>query len=175
MKIIAILFLGLTMMSYGQTLKVKGKKYLDKENFTLVKYSTCDSTKTMRIVTDNELSLSASNLLTKMHTLQKADTSSINEGVVHFIRRSAIDSNLNVLLIDVKVDQSYRIANLEYISDILDNDDILHQDIDFLKPTKVYVNYFQVFMNSNKAEHVLITLVLKSGELKRYNYYNTEM
>ena len=175
MKLLALLFLLASINLFGQGIKVNSKKYLDKEKLTLVKYTSCDSTKTLRILTDNEVSSIASRRLSDMYDLPIADSTFINDGVVDFAKKTAVDSNLNVLLFNITVSKNLREPNLEYVMDILENDDILHMNIESHQPVTVYVNYFQVITLKYKCEHVVITLFLPSNEEKKYYYYNTEL
>lgn len=175
MKLLALLFLLVSINLFGQGITVNSKKYLDKDKLSLVKYTSCDSTKTLRVLTDNTISSIASNRLCRMSDLPNADTSYINKGVINFIKKTAADSNLNVLLIDINVSSNIRESNLEYVMDILDNDDILHMNIESSQPITTYINYFQVFTHDlRKCEHVVITLVFENKEVKYY-YFNTEL
>lgn len=172
MKTIITLFLIVTINLFGQDITVNSKQYLDKETLTLTDYTTCDTTKTLRVITDYVLSKIASNRLSKMFDLPTYYETEFEVGVNHFIEKISADSNMNVLLIDVNVSNRFMLSNLEYITDIIENDEVLFKTIRELEPNSVYINYFQVFTIKHKCEHTIITLNLPNNELKRFYYFN---
>ena len=176
MKLLVLLFLLVSINLFGQGITVNSRKYLDRENLNIVEYTTCDTAKTLRMLTDNTLSNIATSRLCKMIDLPKGDTSYISKGVINFVKKTAIDSNLNILLFDINVSANIREPNLEYVMDILDNDNVLHKNIKLNKPITAYVNYFQIFTHdSHKCEHAVITLVINNKEEVKYYYYNCEL
>jgi hypothetical protein len=164
------LLVSLNVMS--QDIKVIEKKYYDKETKVLSKYTTCDSSQTIRVVSDNMISLLATtklyeNLKTTDRSIQVVNV--IGPGVEHFIRKTAIDSNKNVLFININSndDKSYAKRIIYRI----------YQDKDFLndvkkdKPKTMYVNYFQVITFDNQCEHIVVTVIRENEENKYYYYY----
>jgi len=174
MKTILLVFLLLVFNTFGQKIVVNHRIYIDLQTLELSEYTTCDSTKTLRIMTDDVLSEIATKKLSKMYDLLTDEDDGVMHSGYDFGKKVAQDSVMNVLLINVSVSNSYKLSALEYISDILDNDDVLHREISYFRPTKLYVNYFQVVMNNNKREHVVVTLILPDESTKKYYYYNEE-
>jgi hypothetical protein len=144
--------------------------YIDTVNLYPTEYTTCDSTKTLRIMTDNELSNMASDRLSKMYKLSNDYDNEFLNGGFDFSKKVAVDSSKNILLIYVDVSNSYKLSAIDAMLDYIDRDDLLHKDIKKLSAKMIYVNYFQVFTSTSKREHVVVTLVLPNDENKKYYY-----
>lgn len=173
MKTILTILLLLAYNTFAQNLTVLGRVYIDTVNLYPTEYTTCDSTKTLRIMTDNELSNMASDRLSKMYKLSNDYDNEFLNGGFDFCKKVAVDSSKNILLIYVDVSNSYKLTAIEAIMDYVDEDDVLHKDIKELNPKMIYVNYFQVFNSVYKREHVVVTLVLPNNENKKYYYIDT--
>ena len=173
MKTILTILLLLAYNTFAQNLTVLGKIYIDTVNLYPTEYTTCDSTKTLRIMTDNELSNMASDRLSKMYKLSNDYDNEFLNGGFDFSKKVAVDSSKNILLIYVDVSNSYKLSAIDAIMGYVDEDDVLHKDIKELNPKMIYVNYFQVFNNVYKREHVVVTLVLPNNENKNYYYIDT--
>ena len=173
MKTILTILLLLAYNTFAQNLTVLGKIYIDTVNLYPTEYTTCDSTKTLRIMTDNELSNMASDRLSKMYKLSNDYDNEFLNGGFDFSKKVAVDSSKNILLIYVNVSNSYKLSAIDAIMDYVNEDDVLHKDIKELNPKMIYVNYFQVFNSVYKREHVVVTLVLPNNENKKYYYIDT--
>ena len=173
MKTILTILLLLAYNTFAQNLTVLGRVYIDTVNLYPTEYTTCDSTKTLRIMTDDGLSNMASDRLSKMYSLSNDYDNEFLNGGFDFCKKVAVDSSKNILLIYVDVSNSYKLTAIEAIMDYVNEDDVLNKDIKELNPKMIYVNYFQVFNNVYKREHVVVTLVLPNNENKKYYYIDT--
>lgn len=173
MKTILTILLLLAYNTFAQNVTVLGRVYIDTVNLYPTEYTTCDSTKTLRIMTDDGLSNMASDRLSKMYSLSNDYDNEFLNGGFDFCKKVAVDSSKNILLIYVDVSNSYKLTAIEAIMDYVDEDDVLHKDIKELNPKMIYVNYFQVFNSVYKREHVVVTLVLPNNENKKYYYIDT--
>ena len=171
MKTILIFLLLLAFNTFAQDVTVLGRIYIDTAIMSPAEYTTCDTTKTLRIMTDNDLSNIASDRLSKMFKLSDDYDNEFLYGGFEFGKKVAVDSSKNILIIYVDVSNSYKLDAIESIMEYIDEDDVLHKDIKELKPKMIYTNYFQVFNSTSKCEHVVVTLVLPNNENKKY-YYN---
>lgn len=173
MKTILTILLLLAYNTFAQNLTVLGRVYIDTVNLYPTEYTTCDSTKTLRIMTDDGLSNMASDRLSKMYSLSNDYDNEFLNGGFDFCKKVAVDSSKNILLIYVDVSNSYKLTAIEAIMDYVNEDDVLNKDIKELNPKMIYVNYFQVFNSVYKREHVVVTLVLPNNENKKYYYIDT--
>lgn len=173
MKTILTILLLLAFNTFAQNLTVLGRVYIDTVNLYPTEYTTCDSTKTLRIMTDDGLSNMASDRLSSNFELFNDYDNEFLNGGFDFCKKVAVDSSKNILLIYVDVSNSYKLTAIEAIMDYVNEDDVLHKDIKELNPKMIYVNYFQVFNSVYKREHVVVTLVLPNNENKKYYYIDT--
>ena len=170
MKTILTILLLVAYNTFAQNVTVLGRMYIDTVNLYPTEYTTCDSTKTLRIMTDDGLSNMASDRLSKMYNLPNEYDNEFLNGGFDFCKKVAVDSSKNILLIYVDVSNSYKLSAIDAMLDYIDRDDLLHKDIKKLSAKMIYVNYFQVFTSTSKREHVVVTLVLPNGENKKYYY-----
>ena len=175
MRVLTVFFFSLliSLNVMSQDIKVIEKKYYDKETKELSKYTTCDSNQTIRVVSDNMISL-----LTTTYLYEKLKTSnrSINlltimgDGVNHFISKTAIDSNKNILFINISSYSDKQFA--KHASNRVLKDKQFLKDVKKDVPKTLYVNYFQVIAPDNQSEHVVVTVIRDNQENKYYYYYN---
>jgi hypothetical protein len=157
----------------SQDIKVIEKKYYDKDTKVLSKYTTCDSNKTIRVVSDNMISTSSTAMLYQklgMSGKKFSVSNVVNDGVKHFISKTAIDSSKNILYINIS---SYDVN--EYVKDIVNTickDKKFMKDFKSDKPISFYVNYFQVMAPDNQCEHIVITVIRENQENKYFYYHN---
>ena len=69
MKTVLTFLLLLAFNTFAQDVTVLGRIYIDTAVMSPTEYTTCDTTKTLRIMTDNDLSNIASDRLSKMYSL----------------------------------------------------------------------------------------------------------
>ena len=173
MKTVLTFLLLLAFNTFAQDVTELGRIYIDTAVMSPTEYTTCDTTKTLRIMTDNDLSNIASDRLSKMYSLSNDYDNEFLNGGFDFCKKVAVDSSKNILLIYVDVSNSYKIDAIEAIMEYVDEDKVLHKDIKELTPKMIYTNYFKVFTSTSKREHVVVTLVLPNDENKKYYYIDT--
>lgn len=165
MKLI-LMFIILSFMSFGQdSIQVLKRFYVDKETFKYSDYITCDSTKTIRVVYDNEISNAISSRLSELHN-KNYTYEDILDGNAYFIKQAAIDSNKNVMAINILsngIDTFVEnaICGIETDSELM---------VELIDPTTkfFYVNYFQVLsLNNRQTEFIEIT-VRRRFTIERY-------
>lgn len=166
MKIGLLLVMLLSFASFGQdSIQILKRSYLDKKTFTYSDYTTCDSMQTIRVVYDNEISNAISSRLSELYN-KNYTYEDILDGNAYFIKQAAIDSNKNVMAINILsngIDSfvEYAICGIETDSEIM---------VELIDPTTkiFYVNYFQVLsLNNRQTEFIEIT-VRRRFTIERY-------
>lgn len=163
---LTILILMLSFVSFAQdSIQILKKTYLDKKSLSYSDYTTCDSTKTIRVVYDNEISNAISAKLSEMYNKTYV-YDDILDGNDYFIKQAAIDSSKNVIAINIL---SNGIDNfVDYaICGIQDDVEIMAEITD-QTTKKFYVNYFQVLSINNKQSQFIEITVKRRFTTERY-------
>lgn len=165
MKLI-LMFILLSFMSFGQdSIQVLKKFYVDKETFKYSDYITCDSTKTIRVVYDNEISNAISATLSQRYN-KSYEYEDILDGNAYFIKQAAIDSNKNVIAINII---SNGIDNfVDYAICGIETDSELMVELIDVTTKNFYVNYFQVLSTKNKQSEFIEITVKRRFTTERY-------
>lgn len=160
---ILLVFLLISLSGLTQ-LTVVEKLYMDKNDLILKKYTTCDTNKTLRLVTDEQISDHISEVLSR-----KFDVNPGKDGVELFCKEIIKDSNLNVLLIKINS------GTFEYHTKLILKE--IYGDkplMNYLKKsyiTRLTINYFQVLFKDEQTEFIIVRVMNEDDE-KVFKFYN---
>jgi hypothetical protein len=168
---LTLLIILLSFTLFGQdTIEVVERTYLDKNTLMFTDFTSCDSNQTIRVVYDYDISTTVSSILSERYKKFEVFHEDIVEGNNYFIKRAAIDSNKNVLAINIFSNGledfiQYIICNVESDNEIMT--DLLRR-----RTKKIYVNYFQVISKNNEQSEFIAVTVERRMSMEKYLLFN---
>ena len=168
---LTLLMILLSFTLFGQdSIEVVERTYLDKNTLTFSDFKGCDSNQTIRVVYDYDISTAVSSILSERYKKFEVFHEDIVEGNYYFIKRAAIDSNKNVLAINIFSNGledfiQYVICNVESDNEIMT--DLLRR-----RTKKIYVNYFQVISKNNEQSEFVAVTVERRMSIEKYLLFN---
>lgn len=158
---ILLVFLSVSLTGLSQ-LTVVDKQYMDRGELIFKKYVGCDSTKTLRVVTDSSISEHVTEVLSNNFDIEPG-----KDGIELFCREIIEDSNLNVLLFKIN-SGTYDYHVKAILNAIYFNKPIM-EFINKSNISTITVNYFQILSKGEQSEVVVVRFGNHEKVFKLYN------
>ena len=168
---LTLLMILLSFTLFGQdTIEVVERTYLDKNTLIFSDFTTCDSNQTIRVVYDYDISTAVSSVLSERYQKFEVFHEDIVEGNNYFIKRAAIDSNKNVLAINIFSNGLEEF--IQYIVCNVESDNEIMTDLLRRRTKKIYVNYFQVISKNNEQSEFVAVTIERRMSIEKYLLFN---
>jgi len=168
---LTLLMILLSFTLFGQdSIEVVERTYFDKNTLIFSDFTSCDSNQTIRVVYDYDISTAVSSILSERYKKFEVFHEDIVEGNNYFIKQAAIDSNKNVLAINIFSNGLEDF--IEYIICNVESDNEIMTDLLRRRTKKVYVNYFQVISKNNEQSEFVAVTVERRMSIEKYLLFN---